>query len=264
MTGVSVVFGNAPLAVGTPIARRIAAAFGPAGLPVHEGAAAPGGGPTPASRALAATLRERRLTVLALGPATNLAEVIRGAPELAARLDSVVLVIGRRPAEALRFPGGAARYPDFNFELDPAAAETVLASGAPITLVPFGFAVRLPITEADWSTLWDTPFGGFFRGPIEDYLDWFEERTGLRATYPFDSYAVSSVVAPHLLECSTETAAIRSGPRDADSDAGSGGTGRKPWLITPGRGETGGWPVTWCHTPDPGLRDDLLRRLGEP
>ncbi len=258
VVGVGVAFGNAPLPIGLPIARRIAAEYGPPGLPVHEGAASPSADPTPASRALAAALRERRLTVLVLGPATNLAATLRADPGLAKRLESVVLVVGRRAGEPLTFPGGGPNLPDFNFELDPAAAKLVLASGVPITLAPFEFAVRLPVTEADWTRLWSTPFARLFRGPIEDYLDWFGENQGLRATYPFDSYAVASVVAPHLLRCDPETVAVRPGPADTPTDEGD----TKPWLIPVASGA--GWPVTWCHTPDPALRDDLLRRLASP
>jgi len=256
VVGISVVFGNAPLETGHRIARRVAAEYGPPDLPVHRGAASPAAGPTPASRALSAALRERRLTVFVLGPATNLAEVLGQDPGLASRLESVVMVIGRQPGEPLTFPGGGPNLVDFNFELDPEAAERVLASGAPVTLVPFEFAARLPVAEADWASLWDTPFARVFRGPIEDYLDWFEANYGRRATYPFDSYAVASVVAPHLLGCSPETVRIESGPADGDGDEGDS----KPWLVLAEEG----WPVTWCHTPDPGLREDLLRRLRAP
>ena len=180
--GVSVVFGNAPLDQGYPIAREIAAAFGPPQLPVHPGAAAPSAGrgfePTPASRALVRALERTPLSIAALGPATNLAAALAERPDLAARIETVVMVVGRAPTGPLRFPGGSANLPDFNFELDPAAVERVLASEAPLTLAPFAFAAQLPVTAADWAPLWDTAFGEFFRRPLEDYLDWFGENTG--------------------------------------------------------------------------------------
>ena len=253
--GVSVVFGNAPVARSYPIAREIAARYGPPGLGVHTGSAAPSPDPTPASRALIEALEAEPLTVLALGPATNVAAALRERPDLAARLESVILVIGRRPGEALTFPGGGPNLLDFNFELDPDAAEVVLQSGAPIVLAPFELAAKLPIRAEDWEALWDTPFGAFFRQPIEDYLDWFGENYGRRATYPFDSFAVSFLVAPELLDCDRTTVIIRDGPADGYSDTAE----TKPWLVRVDSGA--GWPVTWCHTPLPELKDELLRRL---
>ncbi len=258
VVGVSTVFGNAPVGDGHEIAREIAARFGPTGLPVHRGAAGPASDPTPASRAIAAALEAAPLTILALGPATNLATALRSRPDLAGRLERVILVVGRRPDAPLRLPGRGPNFLDFNFELDPEAVETVLASGAPVVLVPFELARKLPVGAADWASLWDTPFGAFFRGPIEDYLDWFAEHTGERATYPFDSFAVSWLVAPGLLDCDHAAVVRREGPADADSDTGE----TKPWLVRIGPGEGSGFPVTWCHTPDPALKEELLRRLG--
>ena len=259
VVGVSVVFGNAPLERGVPIAREIAARFGPPGLEVHPGAAAPSFEPTPASRALAEALEAGPLSVAVLGPATNLATALRERPALASRLESVVLVVGRRAEGPLVFPGGGPNLPDFNFELDPAAVETVLAGGAPITLVPFELAVAVPVTAEDWATLRDTPFGETFSGPVEDYLDWFEEHTSRRATYPFDSFALTRLIAPEHLVCDPARVAVRPGPADTPHDEGP----TKPWLVRldPEAPEDAGRPVTWCRAPTPALRPFLLRRL---
>ena len=254
VVGVSVVFGNAPLERGFPIARSLVSRFGPPGLEVHRGAASPSLEPTPASGALVRALEREPLSVAVLGPATNLAAALTERPDLAPRLERVVAVIGQRGDEALTFPGDPTPLPDFNFELDPAAAEVVLASGAPIVLVPFEFAVELPVTAADWAGVWDTPFGEVFRGPVEDYLDWFEEHTGRRVTYPFDSFALTWLLAPDLLRCGPARVAVRRGSAD-----------RAPGLVRlrPAAGESAPeeHAVTWCHEPMPGLKPFLLRRL---
>ncbi len=257
VAGVSVVFGNAPVDRGHAIARDIVGRFAPENVGVHKGSATAAPDPTPASRALVAALEREPLTVLALGPATNVAAALRERPDLADRIETVVLVIGRRAGEALTFPGGGPNLLDFNFELDPAAAEVVVGSGAPVVLAPFELAAKLPIEAEEWASLWDTPFGAFFRRPIEDYLDWFGEHYGRRATYPFDSFAVSFLVAPELLHCDRTSVVVREGPADGYSDTGE----TKPWLVR--TDSAAGWPVTWCHTPDPGLKEELLRRLAE-
>ena len=53
---------------------------------------------TPATAALAAALRERRLTYLALGPLTNLATLLRSEPTLRDRIVRVVFLGGQRPS----------------------------------------------------------------------------------------------------------------------------------------------------------------------
>ncbi len=255
VAGVSVVFGNAPVDRGYAIAREIVARFARADVAVHKGSAAASPDPTPASRALIAALEEEPLTVLALGPATNVAAALRERPDLADRIETVILVVGRRAGEALTFPGSGPNLLDFNFELDPEAAEVVVGSGAPVVLAPFELAAKLPIDAEEWASVWSTPFGEFFRRPIEDYLDWFGDNYGRRATYPFDSFAVSFLVAPELLHCDRTSVVVREGPADGYADAG----GTKPWLVRTDAPE--GWPVTWCHTPEPGLKEELLRRL---
>ena len=252
VAGVSVVFGNAPIGRGFPIARNLVSRFGPPGLEVHRGAASPSLEPTPASRAILRALEREPLSVAVLGPVTNLAAALTERPDLAPRLERVVAVIGQRGDEALAFPGDPTPLPDFNFELDPAASAVVLASGAPIVLVPFEFAVELPVTAADWAGLWDTPFGEVFRGPVEDYLDWFEEHTGRRVTYPFDSFATAWLLAPDLLRCGPARVAVRRGAAD-----------RAPGLVRlrPAADESAQHAVTWCHEPMPGLKPFLLRRL---
>ena len=86
--GVSVVFGNAPLDESFPIAQHLVKDFGPPRLRTFRGAGSAGqlGTETEGSRAIAAALRRERLTILMLGPATNVATVLRNHPELAQRI----------------------------------------------------------------------------------------------------------------------------------------------------------------------------------
>lgn len=114
-------------------------------LSIHKGG--PGSDcRNPAIAALSAALTEQRLTILALGPLTNLALLLTCRPELAGRIVRIVAVAGRLPGEKLELGqsrGGQLR--DLNYETDRRAFRTVLESGVPVSLAPFaaGNAVRL-------------------------------------------------------------------------------------------------------------------------
>lgn len=96
-----------------------------------------------ASELLADSLGTGGVTVLALGPMTNLAEAFRADDDLAGRVASVVMmggavdVAGNVPAQ----PGA-----EWNVYVDPTAAREVLASGAPVVMVGLDATDRLPVT----------------------------------------------------------------------------------------------------------------------
>lgn len=108
--GISTVFGNSDgataFAIASALTHRFAGGQGGgqgSGFPAVFRGAEEGGGraATAASRALGRALARERLTVIALGPLTNVATVIAGSPELIPNIGRVVAVAGRRPGAAL-------------------------------------------------------------------------------------------------------------------------------------------------------------------
>jgi inosine-uridine nucleoside N-ribohydrolase len=80
---------------------------------------------------LACSQRYFPLTIVALGPLTNIAAALERDPALARRARLVAM------AGTLGYP-----YPDWNLRCDPAAARRVLAAGMPITLVGMHVTMR--------------------------------------------------------------------------------------------------------------------------
>ena len=154
--GVSATFGNADIDETWQIASDVVRRFGPDGMRVHRGAAASDAlaRETEAARALAAALRDERLTVLALGPVTTVATVVRNHPELVDRIDAVVAVAGRRPGQ--RFVAETTRSEplmDLNFELDAPGFQALLDVDLPIVLAPFEISSKVVLTQADMDRL---------------------------------------------------------------------------------------------------------------
>lgn len=94
-----------------------------------------GAGSTPASEALIVALETGPLTILALGPLTNIAQALTARPDLVANIARLIAVMGRRqghlfhPAEGeghgILFGHGPV-FRDFNFDQDREAAARVL------------------------------------------------------------------------------------------------------------------------------------------
>jgi purine nucleosidase len=74
-----------------------------------------------------------KITVLALGPLTNVAALLKKYPESKAWINRVVLMGG---AIKVGYSGKAPVEPEWNIKNDIAAAKTVFASGVPLTVVP--------------------------------------------------------------------------------------------------------------------------------
>jgi pyrimidine-specific ribonucleoside hydrolase len=103
----------------------------------------------PAVEGLAQALRAspRKVTAVTLGPLTNLALLIRSAPDAAANIDRVVTMSG-----ALG-PGNATPAGEFNAWADPEAAHIVLRSGIPITMYGLDVFQRAALSEDELSAL---------------------------------------------------------------------------------------------------------------
>ncbi|OWK34622.1 Inosine-uridine preferring nucleoside hydrolase [Fimbriiglobus ruber] len=99
-----------------------------------------------------------KLTVVATGPLTNLAEALRADPTLRDRLAMIyvmggaVEVAGNVHATCPELPNGTA---EWNFYVDPAAAAEVLESGAAVTLVPLDATNAAPVTPDFFDRLRD-------------------------------------------------------------------------------------------------------------
>jgi pyrimidine-specific ribonucleoside hydrolase len=265
--GVSVVFGNAALDRGLPIARRLVRQFGPRGLRVFRGAAKESDAwpETDASRALAAALRARPLTILALGPATNVATVLVRHPDLAPRVTRVIAVAGRRPGQ--RFTTGTTNpngHRDFNFELDPRAFQVLLDSKVEIVLAPFEISSKVWLKAEDLDRLAASRSAAArsLVGPSRSWLSMWNRLFGVDGFNPFDTLAVAYAVSPQGFSCEAMGARIETLADDV-TEPGVQGThvDRKPYLLASKTFGDGAGHVTYCATAPDGFTQDLLTRL---
>jgi purine nucleosidase len=202
VVGISTVAGNAPLEAVERTTRELAGRLSPT-LRVYGGAQA--------QRAITNALEEGPLTVVALGPLTNVAAALDARPDLRERVARIVAVMGRRPGHIFHPAEGAGGgmlfghgpvFRDFNFEMDPRAAARIVELGLPLTLVPYDAARRIEISAADLDRL--AAAGGAAAWTAErsrGWLAYWREDIGRQGFCPFDLLAAAYVVEPRQFGC---------------------------------------------------------------
>ncbi|HZM33841.1 MAG TPA: nucleoside hydrolase [Burkholderiales bacterium] len=207
IAGISTVAGNAPREVVDRTVAELASRAGRS-LPVFTDARGP----------LIAALEAGPLTVVALGPLTNVAAVLAERPDLRPRIARLVAVMGRRPGHIFH-PGENARggaflghgpvFRDFNFVMDEAAAARVLAMGLPITLVPYDAARGLELTAEHLDRL--SASGGalaWAAARARGWLQYWRRDMGREGFLPFDVLAAAYVIAPDAFGCARVRASV--------------------------------------------------------
>ncbi|MFN0194758.1 MAG: nucleoside hydrolase [Aestuariivirga sp.] len=269
IAGISTSYGNAGGDVVERTANMLAARIAGNGLkpiPVWRGWAGPvpaeaGTAPT-AQVMLRAALEQGPLTILALGPLTNVAAVLDGRPDLQRNLTRLVAVMGHRPGHLFHPTEASGRgvlmghgpiFRDLNFGMDEASARSILRMRLPLTLIPYDAARHAPITAGDLETLVrQAPALAWAAGTAKGWLAFWQEDIGQPGFYPFDWVAAAYVAEPRLFDCAQTNAWIATewafwlyprrsllvGPRLEDAD--------------------GSASVLYCPQANPTLHDYLL------
>jgi inosine-uridine nucleoside N-ribohydrolase len=208
IAGISTSYGNAPLGHTTRrVARELIRQFGgPANLrpeQVFVGAASAAdlGRPTQASEALATALEKESVTYVALGPLTNLATFLRLHPTSARKIRRVIFLGGVAQGTTLTFgPRRSFHIHDANVFKDPAAAEAVVRSNIPLTLVPIATASELLLNDGNLRELERHDGAGNYLARRSKVWLWFWTHFVKTNGGPiFDALAVVAATRPELV-----------------------------------------------------------------
>ncbi|HEU5039888.1 MAG TPA: nucleoside hydrolase [Gemmatimonadales bacterium] len=222
IAGISTVHGNAPGPVTDSVTRLLAARLRPDDPPpVHRGSAKPldeTRQPAAAGEALRRALEEGPLTIVALGPLTNVAAALQRAGELRRNVVRVVAVMGRRPGHLFHPAEGAGGgmlfghgpvFTDFNFAQDQRAAAWLVGSGLPITLVPYEAARQVTLRGPDLDAVERaSPAGAWVVARSRAWLDYWKDDVGRDGFYPFDLVGAAYALAPELFDCADVRARV--------------------------------------------------------
>ena len=228
LLGLTSVFGNATIETTTHNARFLAGRFAP-GVPVARGAAAPlkraapqplawihgdnGLGnivlgdspaapldPRAAHRFIIDSVRAHpgEVTLLAVGPLTNLALALADDPQIAPLVKQVVVMGGAFGTEGVL--GNVTPAAEANILGDPDAADIVFGAPWPVAIVGLDVTQRTIMSQEYLASIRDRggAAGQFIWDVSRHYEAFHQQSAQLKGIYVHDSSAVAYVLAPHL------------------------------------------------------------------
>src|SRR5688572_22542757 len=135
------------------------------------------------------------ITLLAIGPLTNVALAIRQEPRVVEALKEIIIMGG-----ALRYEGNTTALAEFNTYVDPHAAHIVYHAGIPTTLVPLDVTYHCILTPADVSRLLrtDSPVTKFVAESTRFYMEFHDEYQKIEGCVINDPLALALTFAPEL------------------------------------------------------------------
>lgn len=140
--------------------------------------------------------RPGEVTLVAIGPMTNIAQAIRAQPKFASSVKQLVIMGGAVAA----LPDGAGNITpnaEFNFWVDPEAAYVALRSGIPIELSPLNVS-RKAALDISWyqkMVAVDTPLTRLLKETLGRGFETNPEQVSLM----YDQIAVASIIDPTLV-----------------------------------------------------------------
>jgi len=136
------------------------------------------------------------ITLVPIGPLTNIALAVRREPRIAQLVHEVVIMGG-----ALRVPGNITPNAEFNIYADPHAASIVLHAGWPIRLVSLDTTMKVGLDREQVGRL--TQSGGRVLTTIKDmlayYLDVFAAPRGQAVFHMHDPLCLAAAFQPDLI-----------------------------------------------------------------
>ena len=223
--GLTSVFGNVHVEQATENTLKILEFDGRSDLPVAKGAAGPlsgvYGGPAdfvhgddglgdvglPAARGEADSLSAAEfivetvmaapgeITLVPIGPLTNIALALESEPQIAKHVAEVVLMGG-----AATVSGNVSPVAEANIHNDPVAADRVFTAGWPLTMIGLDVTMKVVTDEAYLQSLSATRAGEFIFNISRFYQQFHAKVYGIEALHTHDPSAIAYLVDSSLFE----------------------------------------------------------------
>jgi len=137
------------------------------------------------------------LTIIVLGPLTNIATAIQKDGATLKKVGRIIIMGG-----AVTVPGNISAAAEFNFFVDPHAAQVVMESGIPLTLVGLDVAMKAPLSrQVLEENLQRRPskVTQFIADCTEIYMAFYRDNEGFYGCYLHDPLAMAVAIDSSLV-----------------------------------------------------------------
>ncbi|MFZ5882926.1 MAG: nucleoside hydrolase [Chloroflexota bacterium] len=137
------------------------------------------------------------ITLVAIGPLTNVALAIRKEPKFARALKEIIIMGG-----AIRHEGNTTALAEFNTYVDPHATHIVFHAGIPATLVPLDVTYQCALLASDVERLLkiNSPITKFIKDATDFYMEYHDAWQGIKGCIINDPLALALTFAPELCD----------------------------------------------------------------
>jgi inosine-uridine nucleoside N-ribohydrolase len=137
-----------------------------------------------------------QVTILTLGPLTNIARAFIADPELPALIKSLVIMGG-----AINVCGNKNRVAEFNMYVDPEAADIVFRSKVKKVLIPLDPCNEIILTNSDFKKLKKSDLYIPIRNMMRQFIKGIEKHEGVKGALVYDAIAAYYLINPFSFRC---------------------------------------------------------------
>ncbi|GAA0373830.1 nucleoside hydrolase [Bowmanella denitrificans] len=137
------------------------------------------------------------VTLVPLGPLTNIARVLEKAPDVAALVKEVVLMGG-----AARHCGNVSPVAEANIMGDPHAADKVFTANWPVVMIGLDVTSQVLLKHDDMQKIaqLNPKQGEFLRQASDFYIDFYQQTLGIAGCMVHDPSTIAYILDPSLFE----------------------------------------------------------------
>lgn len=168
-------------------------------IPVYKGSpeAADLGTENDATRALYQALKKEKLTILALGPMTNIATLIQNHPDVIPQIEKISICAARTPDLIFNPGNGKLNVFDYNYELDPKSMDVLIKSAIPLVFAGYEPSSYTHIGTIDLASLDLTNEADkWLFDIVQPWMKLNEKYFGVHGFIPFDCSTLGVITHP--------------------------------------------------------------------
>lgn len=240
--GITLTYGNDSLSNTETCMENLLNKLSTNALPVKKGASSKDdlNKETDATQFICSNLKEKKLTIVSIGPLTNIASAINLCEnkENYKNIEEIIVVAGRQKGQRFLTGNHETSHPDLNFERDPEAMQILIDSGIPITMAPFEVSSKVWFNQAVIEQIKkkETELANYIAIHSQNWLSFWNKTFStnlheIKAFNPFDTLAIAWLTDRDLLSyCGAELKIEDSNYDLTDKTVQGSGSAQKPYL----------------------------------